>query len=150
MILVPDLDYYPTYGASTADLFGFPGRSPVEDGTGTFPAITFKSDKAPSLNSMLSVFVRLNGFGQQVMNARTGNQSTILSHLPTADSRATDGSAQRIFYEPKNLIWLDLKNPYELQVSEFNIDFVYSNEQYAKILQGQSIVCLYFRDKDMK
>lgn len=145
MILTPNPDYFPTWGASTADLFGFPGRSLVNDGTGTFPATTFKSDEAPSLNSMLSVFVRLNGFGQQVMNARTGNQSTILSHLPTADSRATDGSAQRIFYEPKNLIWLDLKNPYELQVSEFNIDFVYSNEQYAKILQGQSIVCLYFR-----
>ena len=148
MILKPSEDYEPTWGAACSDLFGFPGRSIVKEGIGTFPQIKFSSDDPPSLNSMLSIFVRLNGFGQQVLNARTGNNSTILSHLPTADSRTTTGSSQRIFYEPKNLIWLDLKNPYDLNISEFNIDFVYSNEQYAKILQGQSIVVLYFRTKD--
>ena len=150
MILKPNNTYHPTFGASTADLFGFPGRSLVMDGTGTFPAITFGSDVAPDLNCMKSIFVRLNGFGQQVINARTGNKSTILSHLPTADSSSSQGSSQRIFYEPSNLLWLDLNNPYEMVVSEFSIDFVYSNEQYAKILQGQSIVCLYFRVKDEK
>ncbi len=148
MILSPNSTYHPTFGSSCADLFGFPGRSLVISPSDTDEnAMTFRSDSAPSLNSLLSVFVRLNGFGQQVMNARTGNKSTILAHLPTADSKATDGSSQRIFYEPKNLIWLDLKNPYEIQTTEFGIDFVYSNEQYAKILQGQSIVCLYFREK---
>lgn len=147
MILRPSETYFPTFGCSTADLFGFPGRSLVSDGSGTFPAITFESDTAPSLNCMKSIFVRLNGFGQQLLNARTGNKSTILSHLPTADSRASDGTSQRIFYEPKNLIWLDLNNSHELQVSDFSIDFVYSNEQYAKILQGQSVVMLYFKEK---
>lgn len=150
MILTPNNEYTPTFGSACSDLFGFPGRSLVIDGIGTFPNITFASDEAPDLNCMKSIFVRLNGFGQQVMNARTGNKSTILSHLPTADSRATAGSSQRIFYEPKNLIFLDLKNPYEMVVSDFSIDFVYSNEQYAKILQGQSIVCLYFKTKDNK
>lgn len=148
MILTPNETYYPTYGASMADLLGFPGRSLL-----TQPAdvdgnlVSFISHNPPALNSLLSVFVRLNGFGQQVMNARTGNKSTILSHLPTADSNVGAGSSQRIFYEPQNFVWLDLKNPYEIQTSEFSIDFVYSNEQYAKILQGQSIVCLYFREK---
>ena len=148
MILSPNKLYTPTHRASTSHLFGFPGRSLVIEGVGTFPEITFSSDEAPDLNCMKSIFVRLNGFGQQVVNARTGNKSTILSHLPTADSRASQGSSQRIFYEPKNLIWLDLNNPYEMIVSDFAIDFVYSNEQYARILQGQSIVCLYFRVKD--
>tara|TARA_R100001480_G_scaffold130103_4_gene127665 strand:+ start:1053 stop:2936 length:1884 start_codon:yes stop_codon:yes gene_type:complete len=147
MILRPNNLYFPTFGSACADLFGFEGRSLVMDGSGTFPAITFESDSAPSLNCMKSIFVRLNGFGQQLLNARTGNKSTILSHLPTADSRASDGTSQRIFYEPKNLIWLDLNNSYELQVSDFSVDFVYSNEQYAKILQGQSVVMLYFREK---
>lgn len=147
MILTPNQEYHPTFGSACADLFGFSGRSLVSDGVGTFPAITFASDQAPDLNCMKSIFVRLNGFGQQVFNARTGNKSTILSHLPTADSRSTQGSSQRIFYEPKNLIWLDLNNPYEMVVSDFSLDFVYSNEQYARILQGQSIVCLYFREK---
>jgi len=147
MILTPNNKYFPTFGSSCADLFGFPGRSLIENGVGTFPAITFSSDQAPDLNCMKSIFVRLNGFGQQVFNARTGNKSTILSHLPTADSRSTQGSSQRIFYEPKNLVWLDLNNPYEMVVSDFSLDFVYSNEQYATILQGQSVVCLYFREK---
>jgi hypothetical protein len=149
MILSPNSTYFPTDGCSTADLFGFPGRSLVIDGSGTFPAITFESDTAPTLNCLKSVFVRLNGFGQQLLNARTGNKSTILSHLPTADSRASDGTSQRIFYEPQNLIWLDLNNSHELQVSDFSVDFVYSNEQYAKILQGQSVVMLYFKQKDV-
>jgi len=147
MILRPNNTYFPTFGSATADLFGFSGRSLVIDGSGTFPAITFESDSAPTLNCMKSIFVRLNGFGQQLLNARTGNKSTILSHLPTADSRASDGTSQRIFYEPKNLIWLDLNNSYEIVVSDFSIDFVYSNEQYAQILQGQSVVMLYFREK---
>ena len=131
-----------------SELLGFPGRSIVNKPTdANFPLLTFASDSAPQLDSMLSVFVRLNNFGQQVMNARTGNKSTILAHLPTADSKVASGSSQRIFFEPKNLVWLDINNPYDMIVSEFNIDFVYSNEQYAKILQGQSIVCLYFRVK---
>lgn len=150
MILAPNNTYFPTFGSACQDLFGFPGRSLVIDGVGTFPEITFASDDAPSLDCMKSIFVRLNGFGQQVMNARTGNKSTILSHLPTADSRASQGSSQRIFYEPKNLIWLDLNNSYEMVISDFSLDFVYSNEQYARILQGQSIVCLYFRTKNGK
>ena len=150
MILSPNSTYFPTFGSATADLFGFSGRSLVTDGTGTYPAITFESDTAPTLNCMKSIFVRLNGFGQQLLNARTGNKSTILSHLPTADSRASDGTSQRIFYEPKNLIWLDLNNSYELVISDFSIDFVYSNEQYAQILQGQSVVMLYFRSPSDK
>lgn len=150
MILTPNNTYTPTFGSSCADLFGFPGRSLLTEGSGTFPAINFESDEAPTLNCMKSIFVRLNGFGQQLLNARTGNKSTILSHLPTADSRASDGTSQRIFYEPKNLIWLDLNNSYEMVVSDFSIDFVYSNEQYAKILQGQSVVMLYFRSPNDK
>jgi len=150
MILSPNNTYFPTFGSSCADLFGFPGRSLVSEGAGTFPVINFESDEPPTLNCMKSIFVRLNGFGQQLLNARTGNKSTILSHLPTADSRASDGTSQRIFYEPKNLIWLDLNNSYEQVVSDFSIDFVYSNEQYAKILQGQSVVMLYFRSPNDK
>jgi len=34
-----------------------------------------------------------------------------------------------------------------MNVNEFDISFCYANEQYATILTGQSIVCLYFRTK---
>ena len=150
MILLPNSTYFLTENAGCDDLFGFAGRSLVNVGAyggtnGT--SLTFSSDQAPAQSSVQSIFVRLNGFGQQVLNARTGNKSTILSHLPTADSRAITGQSGRFFYEPNRDVWLDLNNSYEISTSDFSLDFVYSNEQYAKILQGQSIVVLYFREK---
>jgi len=151
MILKTSTDKYPnTWGANMTDILGFPGRSIViTPADANFPKLTFESDSIPTLESLLSVFVRLNNFGQQVMNARTGNKSTILAQLPTADSSIVQGAGQgqRMFYEPNQFVWLDLNNPHEMKVSEFNIDFVYINEQYAKILMGQSVVILYFREK---
>ena len=150
MITSPNEDYYFTENAGVARLFGFTGRSLVN--AGTYGGVggrdlTFSSDEAPSLTTTQSIFVRLNGFGQQVLNARTGNKSTILAHLPTADGNVTSDSSGRVFYEPNRYVWLDLNNGYDIKTSDFSIDFVYSNEQYSKILQGQSIVVLYFREK---
>ena len=102
----------------------------------------FESDTIPSLTNSLSMFVRLNNFGQNCTNARVGNKSKILAHL--TDLETTSG---RQTYEPKNLIFLDLDNPAELNVNEFDISFCYANEQFAQTLTGQSIVCLYFREK---
>ena len=152
MITAPNEDYYFTQNAGVARLFGFPGRSLVKVGTYGGVAgrdLTFSSDEAPSLTTTQSIFVRLNGFGQQVLNARTGNKSTILAHLPTADGNVTSDSSGRVFYEPNRDVWLDLNNGFDIKTSDFSIDFVYSNEQYAKILQGQSIVVLYFREKPL-
>jgi len=144
MICSPNDLYVPTFNSATARLFGFKGRSLVNTGafstSGSNDIVTFTSDEAPPATSK-SIFVRLNGFGQQVMNARTGNKSTILSHLPTAEEKV----GGLFFYEPNRDVWLDLNNPYEITISDISIDFVYSNEQYAKNLQGQSIVVLYFR-----
>ena len=88
------------------------------------------------------MFVRLNNFGQNSTNARVGNRSKIIAHL--TDLESTSG---RQTYEPKNLIFLDLDNPAELNVNEFDISFCYANEQFSTILTGQSIVALYFRKK---
>jgi hypothetical protein len=153
MITSPNEDYYFTENAGVARLFGFPGRSLVN--AGTYGGVggrdlTFSSDEPPSLTTTQSIFVRLNGFGQQVLNARTGNKSTILAHLPTADGNVTSDSSGRVFYEPNRDVWLDLNNGFDIKTSDFSIDFTYSNEQYAKILQGQSIVVLYFRKAPRK
>ena len=146
MIVSPAEKYVETQSAGVAQLFGFK-TSFVHEGTITAPApgdvllSKLQSGFIPELSSTQSIFVRLNGFGNQVLNARTGNKSTILAHLPTAEAKESG----RFFYEPNRDVWLDLDNSYEIQTSDFGIDFVYSNEQYAKILQGQSIVVLYFR-----
>ena len=45
------------------------------------------------------------------------------------------------------MIFLDLNNAEPLKLNSFDISFVYSNEQYAEAIVGQSIVALYFRKK---
>ena len=147
MILSPNNTYTLTTDAACAELFGFAGRSLVNAGVYSGTELIFSSDSTPTLTSVQSIFVRLNGFGQQVLNAKTGNKSSILAHLPTADSRAVTGSSGRFFYEPTRDVWLDLNNAYDIKSTDFSIDMVYSNEQYAKILQGQTIIVLYFRQK---
>ena len=146
IITAPNELYTPSHNSATSGIFGFNGRSLVNTGTyttaGSIVTLTFTSDDVPLTNNK-SIFIRLNNFGQQVLNARTGNKSSILAHLPTAEVK-TGGL---FFYEPNRDVWLDLNNPYEISVSDIAIDFVYSNEQYAENLQGQSICVLYFREK---
>ena len=135
--------YKVTPGANAGPMLGFNGGV-IDTPTNTtnLNEKTFESIFAPDLTNSLSMFVRLNNFGQNCTNARIGNKSKILAHL--TDLETTSG---RQTYEPKNLIFLDLDNPAELNVNEFDISFCYANEQYATTLTGQSIVCLYFRPK---
>ena len=104
----------------------------------------FTSTTQPDLSSTQALFVRLNNVGQQCTNARMKNKSTIIAHLPRFDNALSTG---RLHFEPNNLIFLDLNNPNPIHVNEFQISFCYVNEQFAKILTGQSIACLMFREK---
>ena len=142
-ILEPSDVYEPTYGANARQLLGF-NNSILQNPTSvvTPNGGIYSSAFTPSRVSSYAMFVKLNNFGQKVVNARTGFESKILSHL--TDLETLSG---RQTYEPKNLIWLDLDNPADMNVNEFDISFCYANEQYATILTGQSIVCLYFRTK---
>jgi hypothetical protein len=90
------------------------------------------------------MFIRLDNFTQQSVNALMGNKSAIISHLPRFDGQVETG---RIYHEPKNLIFLDLNNSEEIKLSSFDISFVYSNEQYVESLTGTSVVVLYIRQK---
>lgn len=130
-------------GANARNILGFNGAIiDTPSDTINLNQKIYESNFAPSLVSSLSMFVRLNNFGQNSTNARVGNRSKIIAHL--TDLESTSG---RQTYEPKNLIFLDLDNPSELNVNEFDISFCYANEQFSTILTGQSIVALYFRKK---
>lgn len=134
--------YKPTFMANARELLGF--NSGVVDTPNSLNPSEFHSNFPPVLTSSQAMFVRLDNFNQRVVNALTGNKSQIIGHLPRFDSTQTTG---RLFFEPKNFVWIDLDNTNKINVSDFNISFCYSNEQYAKILTGQSIVVLYFRKK---
>lgn len=145
MILDQSELYTPTRGANGRQILGF-NQSIVSEpnsGAGTNDVV-FESSAVPNLTSSMAMFVRLNNFGQNVVNAHNGNRSKILAHLPRFDNTQSTG---RLYFEPNNLVWIDLDNPNDLQINEFDISFCYINEQYAEILTGQSIVALYFRKK---
>ena len=82
---------------------------------GSWP-IEFHSAVTPSLESSQAMFVRLDGMNQRVVNALMGNKSQIIGHLPRFDSGQDTG---RLYFEPKNLIWIDLDNPGEMTVSAY-------------------------------
>ena len=136
--------YTPSYGANGRQILGF-STGLIDSYSQEIGSLkVFNSDFAPSLTSSMAMFVRLNNFGQNVVNCFTGNKSKILAHLPRFDNTQTTG---RLYFEPQNLIWVDLDNPAEMNINEFDISFCYVNEQYATVLTGQSIVVLYFREK---
>ena len=135
--------YSPSPHANATELLGF-NRGIVIPATADIVGsqVTFQSIASPSLINNMSLFVRLNNLGQNVMNAFTGNRSKIISHLVKLETQTGIVS-----YEPNNLVWLDLDNPSDLNLTDFDLSINYINEQYATIVTGDSIVCLYFRDK---
>ena len=144
-LILTESEIYPgTNGANARSSLGFE-RSVIDNPTlnGSSKA-KFTSTTQPDLSSTQALFVRLNNVGQQCTNARMKNKSTIIAHLPRFDNALSTG---RLHFEPNNLIFLDLNNPNPIHVNEFQISFCYVNEQFAKILTGQSIACLMFREK---
>lgn len=134
--------YKPSFGANVKNLLGF-NRGVVDTAVQVQESrVTFESVEVPTQTNSMSLFLRLNNFGQKVVNAFKGNNSNIIAHLSNLETQSG-----RVTYEPSNLIWLDLNNPSELNVTDFDLSFNYINEQYATIVTGQSIVCLYFREK---
>ena len=144
VLILTESEIYPgTNGANARSSLGFE-RSVIDNPVTTGSKSVFTSTTQPDLSSTQALFVRLNNVGQQVTNARMKNKSTIIAHLPRFDNALSTG---RLHFEPNNLIFLDLNNPNPIHVNEFQISFCYVNEQFAKILTGQSIACLMFREK---
>ena len=142
LVLQENNIYLPSANANAKNLFGFE-KSIVDTPASTLGSLlTFNSTTVPTTANLLSMFVRLDNMGQSVVNALTGNDSKIIAHLTSVET-----AVGRRTYEPSSLIFIDLNNPAELNISDFNLSFCYANEQYSTILQGQSIVCLYFRPK---
>jgi len=137
--------YAPSARANARDLLGF-NRDIVDTAVETVGSkVTFESEKVPSLINNMSLFVRLNNLGQNVLNAFTGNKSKMIAHLTKLETEVGIVS-----YEPNNFVWLDLDNPADINLTDFDLSIVYINEQFATTVVGDSIICLYFRQKNDK
>lgn len=142
VLILNESDVYRSTPGANAKLTLGHNHSVVEASSILGSKETFNSDTTPETSNIQALFVRLHNFGQKTTNAVQKNKSNIIAHLPRFDNGADTG---RLHFEPNNLMYLDLENPYPLQVNEFQISFCYANEQYARSLTGQSVVALHFR-----
>ncbi len=150
LTLLQDDLYTPSVGANVDKLFGFPNITSL--GTAGFWQSTHNTSldefaisvEIPKLLANRSIFVRLDNMTQESYNAKQGNRSGIIAHIPKFQGQA---ETRRIFHEPHTLVYLDLNNPEPIRINSFDISFVYSNEQYVDSMVGSSIVVLHFKSK---
>ena len=146
IITKPDVVYVPSHSANTEDILGFKNRSPMKFSTFADSSTIvrdFNSVSVPSMLSPKSLFVRLGGMTQYVMNAHNGNRSSIIAHLPKRDESGVEIGS--LFYEPRERVYIDLGNPSPMPINTFDLSISYVNEQLATIVTGQTIICLLFR-----
>lgn len=152
-IVSPSIHYYTgTEQANMSQLLGFPNRSvltPTRGGTQLLNEreYSYTSEGRPNFSSMVkSLFVRLDNFTQDSMNARVGRPSKILYHMPRFDSSNRDIGVG-LYYEPQERCYVPLNNSDELRVNELNISIADEDETLALDLVGRSIVVLHFRQR---
>lgn len=149
IITMPDNSYgghngLASEGANTSLYLGFENLSHVEANTLTDESYNVSSVTVPPLRSTKSVFVRLENFGQESINAYQGLRSKIIAHLPRFDGINSVGP---LYLEPNNMIYLDLKNPHPFRINSFDLSLCFTDETYAINLTGTTIICLHVREK---
>jgi len=106
---------------------------------------TNESSTTPLLISNISLFIRLNNFTQNTINARQGTTSKIIAHLPRFDNSGNETGG--LYFEPHDRVYVALNNPQELLINSFDVDIVYENETFCKALTGKTVVCFHIRQR---
>ena len=134
-----------TQGLNTARIYGFENQSvafPIPaniDGEVQF----FVSNNVPDIVSTSSLFVRLNNFTQESINARQGTVSKIIAHLPRFDNAGNETGG--LFFQPGEKTYVALNNPDTIYINSFDVDYVYDNETLCKAITGKSITVFHIR-----
>ena len=136
-----------TAGSMAERVLGFVGRSVAFiDGVPAQQQIIISST-TPITSSDVSLFVRLNNFDQQCVNAKQGsNYSKIIAHLPRFDNSGNDVGG--LYFEPQERVYIDLNNTNETFINSFDLDIVYDNEQLCKSIAGKTIIVLHIKQKN--
>jgi len=139
------------YGTSTNECntqftLGYSG-DPISNPTQTTLVSTNESTSTPKLVSNISLFIRLNNFTQNSVNARQGTNSKIIAHLPRFDNSGNETGG--LYFEPHEKTYLSLNNPEEILINSFDVDIVYDNETLCTALTGKTIVCFHIRQSKM-
>ena len=132
-----------TNECSSSRLLGYEGQ-PVSVPVVTSKTVTTnESASVPKLISNISLFIRLNNFTQNSVNARQGTTSKIVAHLPRFDNSGNETGG--LYFEPHEKTYLALGNTEELLINSFDVDFVYENETLCTALTAKSVVCFHIR-----
>jgi hypothetical protein len=128
---------------NTQYTLGFVG-TPVSLPTSSTNLVTInESSTVPQLVSNISLFIRLNNFTQNTMNARQGTISKIVAHLPRFDNSGNETGG--LYFEPHEKTYLALNNAEPIYINSFDVDIVYENETLCTALTGKTIVCFHIR-----
>ena len=136
-----------TAGSMAERVLGFVGRSVAFiDGVPAQQQVIISSS-TPITSSDVSLFIRLNNFDQQCVNAKQGsNYSKIIAHLPRFDNSGNDVGG--LYFEPHERVYIDLHNTNETFINSFDLDIVYDNEQLCKSIAGKTIIVLHIKQKN--
>lgn len=133
--------------SNSASVMGFTNVTPAPSTPPTAALVqTFDSAEPPKIVSNVSLFIRLNNFGQQSINAKQGTQtSKIIAHLPRFDNSGNETGG--LYFEPHERVYIDLNNPNDIYVNTFEVDIVYDNEKICDALTGKTICCFHIKQK---
>lgn len=130
---------------NTQATLGFVGDPVSRPTSSTNLVTTNESSTTPLLVSNISLFIRLNNFTQNTINARQGTTSKIIAHLPRFDNSGNETGG--LYFEPHDRVYVALNNPQELLINSFDVDIVYENETFCKALTGKSVICFHIRQR---
>lgn len=111
---------------------------------GSFTA-SFVTAGVPATTSDRAAYIRVPTFTHESFNGATGNQSKILFQVPKFDNAGNATGALQ--FQAQDRLYVDLKNAADINMTDVNVQFVGSDEQFAKDLTGQSSVLFHIRPK---
>ena len=138
----------PIYDFSVTSEFGFDSQSIIEQsvfGTTTGSKVVIKSVSRPIISSDKSIFVRCNNLSFYSQNGATSSISKILMALPKFDNRGSEFGA--LFYDAKQLIFLDLNNSEDFVLTDLSVDLVNIDERFARGITGNTIITFVIKNK---
>ena len=65
--------------------------------------------------------------------------------MPRFDNAGNETGS--LYYQPNFPLYIDLDNPNEILVNQFDLDIVYDNEQLCTGITGKTVICLHIKQK---
>ena len=119
-------------------------QDPKASASSTLLNVIFDSPVVPDTRATSTLFVRVSNLPITSYNGATNSISKILYCLPRFDNQGkTEGA---LYFEPNERIYVKMNNVTKDIINDLKIELVDVNERVATDLQGNTIVCLHFRE----